>query len=127
MKDIFIGTRIKEERERVRLTQAALADAIGVTSRSIINWEMGTAQPPASALAAIANHGMDVLYILTNQRSQPVAPQELLPEGDRIFLDNLHAAPAEVQRGVKITLDAFAHHGGTADTSTHHRSHRQSA
>jgi transcriptional regulator with XRE-family HTH domain len=126
MKDICIGTRIKEERERVRLTQVALADAIGVTSRSIINWEMGTAQPPASALAAIANHGMDVLYILTNQRSQPIAPQELLPEGDRIFLDNLHAAPAEVQRGVKITLDAFAPHGG-ADADTHHRSRRKSA
>lgn len=122
MKDMGISTRIREERERVGLTQSSLADAIGVSSRSIINWEAATAQPPASALAAMAHQGMDVLYILTEERSRVVAPQELLPEGDRIFLDNLHAAPVEVQRGVKITLDAFAHRGAHASHSVRRKS-----
>ena len=87
----------------------------GVTKQAVINYEKGDRSPDGRFFAAIAASGADVLYILTGQRSKPVAPQELLSEGDRIFLDNLHAAPAEVQRGVKITLDAFApgrHVGG---------------
>ncbi|MGP8492713.1 helix-turn-helix domain-containing protein [Paraburkholderia fungorum] len=121
--DFCIGPRIKEERERLRF-QAVLAEAVGVTRQSVLNWESGAAQPPAAALAAMARLGLDVLYILTGERSQPVTPQELLPEVDRIFLDNLHAAPAEVQRGVKITLDAFAPRGTAGGR---HRSHRKSA
>ena len=50
-----------------------------------------------------------MLYILTGQRSQALAPQATLPEGDRILLDNFHAAPAQVQSGIKTTLGAFAH------------------
>ena len=46
--------------------------------------------------------------ILTGQRSAPVAPQALLPEGDRVLLDNFHAAPAQVQAGIKQTPGAFA-------------------
>jgi len=103
-----INFRIKEERLRVGLSQTELADAILTTRRSLVNWETEAAQPPAIAVAAMAKCGMDVLYILTGQRSVPVAPQALLPEGDRILLDNFHAAPPGVQVGVKTTLGAFA-------------------
>jgi transcriptional regulator with XRE-family HTH domain len=103
-----IQQRIKSERERLGLTQTALADAIGSTKRSVINWEGGAASPPAEAVANMANAGADVLYILTGQRSKPVAEVELLPEGERIMLDNFRHAPAAVQAGVKQTLGAFA-------------------
>ena len=55
-----------------------------------------------------------VLYILTGQRSQPVPPQALLPEDERIMLDNYRHAPSGVQAGVKTTLGAFASATGTA-------------
>lgn len=103
-----IFEKIKEERVRLGFTQEQFAAAIGATRRSVINWECGDAQPPASILAAMAAHGADVLYILTGQRSQVISPQALLPEGDRILLDNYHAAPAGVQAGVKTTLGAFS-------------------
>ncbi len=122
-----ICERLCLERERLGKTQEEFALIAGVTRRPYVEWERGTGPyPSAQNLARLAAVGADVLYIITGQRSQPITPQELLPEGDRIFLDNLHAAPAEVQRGVKITLDAFAPHGG-ADASTHHRSRRKSA
>lgn len=35
----MIGLRIKEERERLSLTQQGLADAIGVAKRTFIDWE----------------------------------------------------------------------------------------
>lgn len=108
-----IPDRLQEERNRLGMSQAAFADAIGSTKRSVINWEGGSASPSAAVMAAIATAGADVLYILTGERSQAVAPQELLPEGDRILLDNFHAAPPEVRAGIKTTLGVFAP-GGAA-------------
>lgn len=103
-----ISKRFKEERERLCFSQAAFAELGGATKWSLINWEAGRQTPNGAYLAAIAAHGADVLYILTGQRSQIISPQALLPEGDRILLDNYHAAPAGVQAGVKTTLGAFS-------------------
>lgn len=103
-----IPARLLEERKRLCLTQSELADRVGTTKRSVINWESGASNPAADALAQYAAAGADVLYILTGQRSAPVAPQALLPESDRILLDHFHAAPAGVQVGVKTTLEVFA-------------------
>ena len=62
--------------------------------------------------AAIAAAGADVLYILTGQRvgSTTTTPTSVQPisKGDRILLDNFHAAPEQVQAGVKTALGAFA-------------------
>ncbi|MGP8432973.1 helix-turn-helix domain-containing protein [Paraburkholderia fungorum] len=116
--------RLTEERLRLGLNKSQMASIGGVANSAYLRYENGERAPDGDFLTAIAAAGADVLYILTGQRSQLVAPQELLPEGDRIFLDNLHAAPVEVQRGVKITLDAFAPRGAT---SGHHRAHRKSA
>ena len=35
----------------------------------------------------------------------------LAAHGDRVLLDNFHAAPAQVQAGIKTTLGAFADAG----------------
>lgn len=95
----------------------------GVTKQALINYEKGTRSPDGRFFAAIAASGADVLYILTGQRSQPVAPQELLPESDRILLDNYHHASPGVQAGVRSTLGDFAPQGG----ATHDRRYRKSA
>ncbi|MBS0508500.1 MAG: hypothetical protein JSR53_14080 [Proteobacteria bacterium] len=47
---------------------------------------------------------------LTGQRSGGAAapaPARAVSEGDRVLLDNFHAAPAQVQAGIKTTLGAF--------------------
>ena len=110
-----ISDRLLLERLRLALNKSQMAAKGNVAHSTYLRYESGERSPDGDFLAALNDAGADVLYILTGQRSKPVAPQELLSEGDRIFLDNLHAAPAEVQRGVKITLDAFApgrHVGG---------------
>ena len=96
------------------MTQDAFALAAGAGKRALIRYEKDERSPDAQFLAAIAEIGADVLYILTGQRSQPVPPQALLPEGDRILLDNFHAAPPQVQTGIETTLGAFAPGAGTA-------------
>lgn len=104
----MIGDRLKEERERLGLTQPGFAEVAGAKKRTLIDWEKGVSSPTAVQLAALVAIGVDVLYVVTGQRSVPVTPQQLLPEGDRVLLDNFHAAPAQVQAGIKTTLGAFA-------------------
>ena len=106
-----MGERLKEERERLGLNQTDFAALAQATRKALFNWEVGTAAPNAVALAAWAGHGLDVLYVVTGQRtggSSAPAPARAVSEGDRVLLDNFHAAPAQVQAGVKTTLGAFA-------------------
>lgn len=109
-----IGTRLREERERLEMTQEEFGQAGGVLKRALIRYEKGERMPDAAFLAAIAAAGADVLYILTGQRSgvaaaAPVAtPAPAVSAGDRTLLENFHAAPAQVQAGIKTTLGAFA-------------------
>ena len=103
--------RLKFERERLGHSQTAFAALAGASKHAQINWEKGAASPNATALAAWAEAGVDVLYILTGQRTggaSAPAPARAVSEGDRVLLDNFHAAPAQVQAGVKTTLGAFA-------------------
>jgi len=60
--------RLKEERQRLGLSQTALAKALGVTKWTVINYERtgGRGTPiPADLLSTCARLGMDVQYILT--------------------------------------------------------------
>lgn len=106
-----ICDRLREVREALGLSQQALAERCGITARSQRNYESGERLPDAAYLAAIAAAGADVLYILTGQRAGGASappPPRAVSEGDRILLDNFHAAPAQVQAGVKTALGAFA-------------------
>lgn len=73
-----IGTRLREERERLEMTQEEFGQAGGVLKRALIRYEKGERMPDAAFLAAIAAAGADVLYILTGQRmgvaAAPVGP-----------------------------------------------------
>ena len=109
-----ICDRLREVREALGLSQQALAERCGITARSQRNYESGERLPDAAYLAAIAAAGADVLYILTGQRAGGASappPPRAVSEGDRILLDNFHAAPAQVQAGVKTALGAFASAG----------------
>lgn len=108
-----MSARFRAVREEKKWSQQQAADACGMRREMWAKYEAG-AEPKAGALASMAAAGIDVLYILTGQRSQPVPPQALLPEGDRILLDNFHAAPPQVQTGIETTLGAFAPGAGAA-------------
>lgn len=59
--------RLKEERERLGLSQTALGKLCGVQKLSQINYEKGVRYPDSRYLNAISNIGADVLYILTGK------------------------------------------------------------
>lgn len=64
-----IGARIKQERERLELTQDAFASLGGVGKRALANYEKGDRSPDATFLSSLATAGVDVLYVLTGSHS----------------------------------------------------------
>lgn len=51
---VTVGERIRTARESRRITQDALADAVGVTPRTIRRWETGEVAPGTLARRALA-------------------------------------------------------------------------
>lgn len=64
-----IGARLKEERERLGLTQQTFSALAGAGKRTLITWESGETSPNAVQLSALAAAGVDALYLLTGNRT----------------------------------------------------------
>ncbi len=65
----IIGSRLREERERLGLTQTEFAQMGEASKRSQTDWEQGKLVPNGEFLANIAEHGADIGYILTGERN----------------------------------------------------------
>lgn len=91
--DIFM--RLREERERLALSQTAMAALGGVQKRAQINYESGERTPDAKYLEGIAKAGVDVLYVLTGQCAGGVQPA--LDAAERVLLDNYRRCKPEGQ------------------------------
>ncbi|RMX08379.1 helix-turn-helix domain-containing protein [Corticibacter populi] len=75
----MIGSRLKQERERLGYTQPAFAEFAGAKRRTLIDWEKGVSSPTAVQLSGLARAGADVLYILTGDRRLASTVQEPTP------------------------------------------------
>ncbi|PVZ19584.1 MULTISPECIES: helix-turn-helix domain-containing protein [unclassified Pseudomonas] len=64
-----IGVRLREERERLALTQRAFGEIGGVEPNAQGKYESGERHPKADYLAAVAAAGVDVLYVLTGRHT----------------------------------------------------------
>ena len=103
-----LHARLVEELKRV--SPPVIAKETGIARATVYNW-MEKGNVPMDKLALLETAGADVNYILTGQRvggSAATTPTQAISEGDRVLLDNFHAAPAQVQAGVKTALGAFA-------------------
>lgn len=63
------GERIRSERERLGLTQAEVAERIGVSRATQINYESGKRSPDGDYLFRFGELGADTGYILFGERS----------------------------------------------------------
>ena len=107
-----IGDRLKEERERIGLSQEKLGAVGGVQKRAQINYEAGVRHPDAAYLSAVAEAGLDVLYILTGQRGQPVPATAALPPRLRALVDNYEHTDAAGREIIEATATAAAQSTG---------------
>lgn len=75
-----IGERFRRERDRLELSQAALASRIFTSDRTIKNYESGASSPKASELFHFYGLGADVQYIVCGIRSDtPSVMQDRAP------------------------------------------------
>lgn len=113
--NVSIGSRLKEERERLGLSQAAFAGLAGASKRAQIDWEKDATSPNAAALSAFADAGADVLYILTGARAlrdQAAGPSASLAEA---AMDEAEAGFASPAAEYERQLNEFARDSGLPD------------
>ncbi|MGK8202117.1 helix-turn-helix domain-containing protein [Burkholderia cepacia] len=68
----FFGARLREERERLGLTQDAFAEACGVRRRAQAHYEAGERYPDAQYLEAAAKVGVDLRVLFSGQRANGI-------------------------------------------------------
>jgi transcriptional regulator with XRE-family HTH domain len=107
-----VGSRIREERERLRISQAALIARLGIAKSTQINYESDKRAPDALYLAALADAGMDVAYIVTGMRAGAVSAEE------RDVLARLRAAPRALRAGVVALLGTIEVPASESTTSS---------
>lgn len=64
-----IGLRLRQERNRLKLSQSALGAIGGVETNAQGNYESGTRSPKADYLLRIAQAGVDLNYVMSGNRS----------------------------------------------------------
>ncbi len=105
--------RLKEERKRLGLNQMDVAVHAGVSKTTQFNYEKGDRQPDATYLAAIAELGMDINYLITGSRSLNL---ELSTE-ETALLDNYRHLDDEQKNALETVSNALAINAGTQKVS----------
>lgn len=87
-----MGDRVREERERLGLSQTAFGAVGGASKRTQIGWEGGRSSPTLDAIVAWAKIGVDVQYLATGMRSAAA-----LTRDEEALLVHFRAAPNSVR------------------------------
>lgn len=111
------GDRLREERERLKLSQPNFASIAGTTKQTLFSWESGKTAPDGFLLSAFAAAGVDVLYVITGERSQGAAEVDLLPADERVLVDAYRRCNAEAKRNL-IQTAALLSAGMASGAST---------
>lgn len=97
-----IGQRLREERERLGLSQERFAAVGGVQKRAQINYEAGERAPDALYLEGVALLGVNVLYVITGKREEMPAPA--ITADERLMLDYYREAQPAVRKAAMAAL-----------------------
>lgn len=71
MRDLTVGDRLRQERERLGMSQSTFGEWGGVSKVAQINYETGKRSPKASYFDALARIGVDISYVLSGKRRDP--------------------------------------------------------
>lgn len=105
-----IGARLREERERLGVNQTAFASMGGVLKGAQVNYEAGKRSPDAAYLSALAECGVDVLYVLTGRRIGGVPQGPALRDGEATLLEGYRSLDARGRMGVQALISGLAPH-----------------
>lgn len=114
-----IGERLKQERERLRLSQPAFAAVAGTTKQTLFSWETGKTSPDGFQMAALAEAGVDVLYVLTGEYVGGAAPGPGLTAEEQTLVSYYREASREVRRAALGALIGATAQGGGVSLTNH--------
>ena len=110
---VTIGKRLKSERLRLGLSQTAFALAGGVSKLSQVRYEKGERYPDGAYLQRISGIGVDVLYVLTGQKTPVTAGGSgsvLSENGNKPFIVREHYEEPQVSEADEQRLmEVFLH------------------
>ena len=102
--------RLREERKSLNLSQAEFGALGGVKANAQGLYEKGDRSPDAAYITAIAAAGVDVLYLITGQRTP--TKEEGLSAREQAVLSNYRALPEVDQAAVQRLTNALAQSAG---------------
>lgn len=83
----MFATKLKQLREKRRMSQAALAGTLGVAQGTVGNWESGVREPNFTMTARIAEYfNVTVGYLLGREGSQPTLEELQKKHGNLLAL-----------------------------------------
>jgi transcriptional regulator with XRE-family HTH domain len=82
---VSFGIRLREERDRLHITQQDAALLVGLTHTMWSRYERGVAKPNADVLLGLAGHGFDVNYVLGGSRT--ASENNLVEPEERLVFD----------------------------------------
>jgi len=116
--NVGIGDRLKEERERLGFSQTEFSAVAGASKNSQYNYEKGDRSPDANYLAAVADKGVDILYVVTGER-KPQAADSIAAEA--LELIELFEQVSDADRQVLTRMaSAFARVAATTGKKSNH-------
>lgn len=105
---LVLGKRLREERERLGLSQTALAALGGAKMRTLQDWERGLSAVQAEFLAAVGAHGVDVQYIITGHALFEGKQGTALRAEEAALLENYRASDDEGRAAARKVMAALA-------------------
>ncbi|HFF8537491.1 TPA: helix-turn-helix domain-containing protein [Raoultella ornithinolytica] len=112
-----LGYRLKEERARKGLNQTDFAALAGGSRGAQAAYERDEKIPGGSYLAALAAAGVDILYVLTGQRSPTPGVVVAETEEEKRLLENYRAMDQAARLNIQAVGDAFAQSKPSAKVS----------
>lgn len=114
----MIGTIIQQKRKDAGLTQAQLADRLGVTAPAVNRWEKDLSFPDAALLAPLARClKTDLNELFSFYDSLSAKERELIVDKARVMIlnDDIDSAITHIEAAVKENLSDGALHKDLAD------------
>ena len=108
-----IGSRLRQERERLGLSQKVFGEIGGVEANAQGKYESGGRAPKADYLSRVAEKGVDILYVLTGSPT-PIQLDNLSKIEEKV-LGNYRAMFKEDQDAIRRLTSTLAEHSSVVN------------
>ncbi|URM30968.1 helix-turn-helix domain-containing protein [Pseudomonas frederiksbergensis] len=101
-----VGERLREERERLGLSQAEFGALLGISRGTQKNYELGANSLDLRYVSALEEHGVDAAYVLTGRCSTPLG--QLFTSAEEELINQFRSISEDDQKAIRRFLKAMA-------------------